>query len=286
MNAHAKMRDVRLNQEAWDLMDRQGPEAFRKRYGDEFVVGVTTGGYFGGLIQIHTTHREAKTNISASLRANGGLGAWSAAADFKSAVSKISSSYDCSIKTFQQGGTNLEPPGDIPSMGAKAMQFANSVGNTGVAYYAETLDYTALPLPQGKNPIDVQNQLDVLRQLAEYRSRLYDRLKSVQYVQDHRDQFDNPPDNATLNSIIAMLSERINAVYRVATRCFNDYAQCELLTDMSMPAMIDLPEQKLAPASGNASKRTDFKDLKIVEKVYNPSMERLLEQMVLKWPPR
>jgi hypothetical protein len=245
MNAHAKMRDVRLNDEAWTLMNRQGPEVFRKRYGDEFIVGVTTGGYFGGLIQIHTTHREDKTDISASVRASGGLGYWSAAGDFQSAVSKISSSYDCTTKTFQQGGANLEPPGDIPSMPTKAIQFANSVGDTGVAYYAETLDYTALPLPQGKNPIDVQNQLDVLRQLAEYRSRLYDRLKSVQYVQDHRNRFDDPPDDATLNRIITMLSERINAVYRTATRCFGDYTQCELITDMSMPEMIDLPEQKL-----------------------------------------
>src|SRR5262249_5824985 len=43
-------------------------------------------------------------------------------------------------------------------------------------------------------------------------------------------------------------SDRINAVYRAATSCFNDYTTCQLLLDMSMPPVINLPKQKKGEA--------------------------------------
>jgi hypothetical protein len=243
VKAHERMRDVKLSDDASDLMDEQGADAFRKRYGDAVVVGMTTGGRYFGLIQIHYQRQEDKTAISGAIRAGGGLGQWSASADFQTAVSKISSTYDVEIVEHQEGGADLTPARTVPDMSTKAVEFANSVRNgAAVPYLAELLDYEAIPLPQGKNPIDVQNQQDVLRQLADRRSALYTMLGSVEYVLEHQDQFDAPSVD-DLNETANRLNSSINEVYGAATSCFRDYHQCHLLIDMTIPAM-SLPKQK------------------------------------------
>jgi hypothetical protein len=248
--AQTRMRDVHLNKEAWDFLDQQGEEAFRKRYGDYFVVGISTGGTYYGLIQIHTTHAEDKQNIAADIKASGGLGQWSAAAAFKSAVDKISTNYTLDIYARQEGGTNLDAPVSVSDITTKAVAFAQTVvtgGDTAaVSFAVELLDYNALPLPDGKNPIDTANQADILRQLAEYRSTLYDMLGSVNYVLENQDQFIDPSID-DLNAQAHQLSADINEVYRAATACFRDYHACSLLTDMTIPK-VTLPARKAAPA--------------------------------------
>jgi hypothetical protein len=244
VKSHERMRDVQLNKDdAYDLMDKQGADAFRKRYGDAVVVGMTTGGRYFGLIQIHCLHQEDKAAISGAIRAAGGLGQWSASADFQTAVSKISSTFDLEISEHQEGGSDLTPARTVPDMSKKAVEFANSVrSGAAVPYLVELLDYEAIPLPQGKNAIDVQNQQDVLRQLADRRSALYTMLGNVEYVLEHQDQFD-APNVDDLNATATQLNALINEVYDAATSCFRDYQQCHLLTDMVIPS-ISLPKQK------------------------------------------
>jgi hypothetical protein len=241
--AHKRMRDVKLNDDASAYLSSRTNEEFRDRYGDFFVVGVTSGGCYFGLIQIHCEHAEDKTDISAAIRAGGGLGSWSASADFNSAVSKISTQYDMQVYEHQEGGDDLGQAKTVSDIASKAVGFGNSVqSGRQVPYLVELLDYGALPLPSGPNPLDLENQRQVLEQLASYRSNLYDLLGSIQYVLAHQQQFVSPDVNS-LNAAANGISADINNVYHAATTCFSDYKVCALLTTMDTPTVALPPTQ-------------------------------------------
>jgi hypothetical protein len=89
-NPARRLRDVKLTDEAWNLLEVKGAEEFRKRCGDEFLSGITTGGEYLAILQITTRSEEEKQEVSVSVRAKGVGGSWKAGADFKSSLEQIS----------------------------------------------------------------------------------------------------------------------------------------------------------------------------------------------------
>jgi hypothetical protein len=246
VNSHKKMTGLRLTTDAFDLLNVSGEDEFRRRYGDEFVVGATTGGSFFCLFQMHTHSEEEKTNLEVSLNVNGSAGSWSAAGDFKTAINTARAISQITVFAIQSGGNVVQhdTPDEIVNQALNFPDQVNASGDQSIAYFVEMLSYKSLPLPPGRNPIDIRGQKDVIPHLAKRYSVLLDLLNSVQYVVDHQNEFIFTPELTVevVTNQIEKLEEALDLVKGAASACYNDYHNCHFSVG-GQPPEIKLPER-------------------------------------------
>jgi hypothetical protein len=72
---------------------------------------------------------------------------------------------------------------------AKATSFAPEVRQSAIKFTAFRQDYKALDLPDGPNPVDIENARQVLQQYTPLRNELMQKLNEIQYIQIHPEQF-------------------------------------------------------------------------------------------------
>jgi hypothetical protein len=244
-NPTRRLRDVKLTNEASELLKGQGLEAFRKRCGDEFLSGITTGGEYLAILQANTSSDEEQKKLSISMNAKGAGGMWSASASFRSSLEQISQEHSLEVTSFQQGGDESEVPDKVEEIIKRAVNFPKQVeGDKAYACSAFFQDYKTLDLPQGMNPIDVEQQKNVIEKLAEYYLSYSDVLSSIEYVTKNFDQFDADA------FVLAVLSQKANDIRKImnmlrdsASNCFNDYRSCNLPENIVLP-VVDLPARK------------------------------------------
>ena len=265
-NPTRRMRNVKLTDEAWNLLEVKGTEKFRDRCGDEFLSGITTGGQYTAVLQITTRTEEEKTNVSVSIRAKGTGGTWKAGADFKLALDKISQEHEVEVTSFQQGGDTTTIPDTVEEIIERAVNFPGQVeGDKAFAYSAFFQEYSTLNLPDGMNPIDVEEQKRVIDKLGEYYNSYLDVLSSIEYVFKNSDQFvafDADALNQKANEIRGILNRLVES----ASNCFDNYKSCKLPDDLTVPVVV-LPARKSIEvinaidgaenASKNAAQYTD-----------------------------
>ena len=245
LNAHQKMVGLRLTQDAWDLMATRGPEEFRTKYGDEVAIGVTTGGRYFALFELETRNEADRQAIDVSISAQGTIGSWSAKGEFHNSIEKAKGMAKIHVYAIQEGGNTIQH--DNPdAIVAQALQFPDQVRAQAqaVPYLVEMLDYKSLPLPPAKNPIDIQNQQEILRRLAQRRSTLLDLLTSLEYVIDHQTEFIFTPE-LTVVSVKAQIDtvkKALDTIYQAASACFNDYRECKFSVEDSPPTIL-LPKR-------------------------------------------
>lgn len=242
-NPLRRMRDVKLTDETWKLLEIEGEEQFRERCGDEFLSGITTGGEYLAILQITTKTEEEKQNVSASVVAKGAGGNWKVGAAFQSALETISREHEVEITSFQQGGNTTAIPDTVEEIIERATNFPQQVeGDKAFAYSAFFQEYYTLQLPDGKNPIDVENQKSVIEKLAGYYLSYSDTLNSIEYVLKNSDQFVDF-DSEELNQKANEIRNTLNGLVQSASGCFNNYKSCKLPDDLSNPIVV-LPSRK------------------------------------------
>lgn len=238
------LRDVLLKEEARNLLARGQNEEFRQRCGDEFIVGVTTGGEFNAVIEVKTQSEEEKRQVSAKVRASGAT--YQVGADFAQAVNKLSEKNELSIFLLQRGGNETRVPITIDEMINRAVNFPSSVqGDNAYNFSALFQSYeTILNLPPTPNFIDVQHQKDVLEKLSSYRMKCLDTISDIEYILDNHDQFENF-DSTELTNRINETNKFLDNIKTSATACLNDYGVCKLpdnVIDMTSP----LPKRQVS----------------------------------------
>lgn len=246
-----RMRDVELNTQARQLLEAGNIEGFRRRCGDEFLVGLTTGGEFYGIYELQTRSADEQREAEFSIRGSGAIGMYSASgsAGFEDAMRKLSERFNMRFRMFSVGGT----PNSLPITAAELIEYARTFpqlvrGDGSKKYVATFLDYDTLDLPAGPNPIDVQNQKDIIDRLAIQRLQYLDVISSIEYVLGNPLQFELF-DSQSLNAKVNELRDAVNRIVQASSRCMNDFRQCELLTDLPDPA-VRLPERKDATCIG------------------------------------
>lgn len=163
-------------------------------------------------MKLKETERQGDSSaITTQLQAAGGLANWSSP-NFKNAMTQLSQRYATDLYVHQDGEDTSKPvAATIPDMIGDAANFSSTVTTQqSVSYMVETMDYHTVPLPPGRNPIDVHNQESVLNQLD-------------------------------LNDKASLISGYINQVYQAATTCFDDYHSCQLPTTGSPIAGMPIP---------------------------------------------
>jgi hypothetical protein len=223
-------------------------EDFRRRCGDQFLSGLTTGGEFLSIFEVKTRSNDEKESIEASLKASSAFGTWSASANFAASVHKVTEQSSVRVSSFQVGGVGetAVPPTEAEAIIQRATQLpiiVNGDGARGISASFKTYDVLELP------PVNAEmfrRQKEYLRNiwlLAEnYRKELSDR----QYILENPGQFDSPDLNQVRSQITA-IANQINGYQAKAVACMNDVAACEgfpeALTVDPMPRRLSTAEQ-------------------------------------------
>lgn len=243
------LRNPRLKQEAAQLYSRSVHE-FEKRYGDTFVSGLHTGGEFFGFISIKTRDTVTKNAIHGNLSASGAFGAWGAAFQTDLRSNKFVGVESKDIKVFIEmsgGGGRLEST--VEGMLELAKEFPNKVKATGESkgwpFQVDLTEYRFLDLPPAANAIDLERQRELLTYLGEQRSDALSKLKNCQYILANLDEFVaiTPEVIERLTAAQNKLNQTLDAIYRQASACFNDYHACFFAHSDFVPVYVDFPQR-------------------------------------------
>jgi hypothetical protein len=255
-NATQRLRDVRLSDSARKLLATGKPNEFRKMCGDEFVVGVTTGGEFIGMIKIESTSEQRKREITAKARASGLT--WKASAEFEHAVSSMAEHYNMSAVVFQKGGQTSIPV-EPAEMIQRAKEFPTLVaGEKSFPYSATFQPYDVLDLPE-VNLVDVQVQRETIDKLAKMSMAYRDMAENIEYILCSPEQFVEF-DRAELHARRNTFLEALNQIHDKASSCFANLGACTYPTNLpdlgTLPARKDAADRKIKVRDGLLIKGT------------------------------
>ena len=238
-----RMRDVKLSDDAARMISSGNTDGFRRRCGDEFVVGSVSGGELYGFCEIITQSEDEQRDASASIRGSGSLGTWSASAGFEDAVTKLSQKFQLQFRVFSQGGASTAP---LPNTAAELIEYARNfptmIRATPKRYVATFQEYDTLNLPAGPSLIDIASQKDTLQSLASLRLEYLDLISSIEYLLDNPEQFDSFV-SSTFNDKANLFRDAVNRITDRARDCVRDYNLCKLLTDLPDSTII-LPNRR------------------------------------------
>jgi hypothetical protein len=128
----------------------------------------------------------------------------------------------------------------------KAHDFPPTVAGSNAFPYAVSLaDYTELQLPNDKfNFLDIQNQRDVLAELARKRFEFLSRRNSISYARQQSEEFvggDDAAFDTKLANELSKITDAINSMERMASACLRDASQCSFpsfdISDFPLPAL-------------------------------------------------
>lgn len=228
-NGRKGMRTFALNDAARTLVGSPDfrPAEFHRKYGDEFVSAVTTGGEFFVLYEFKTTSATRRREVTAKLE--GVIGNFKGAADLAQTLTAVQGMSGFEAHLFVNGGTFVndeEGPG-LPQLDADALitfsrEFPATVAGDGEVVLAEeTTDYLAV---DGFPAVDVPYARNryALADLAE----LYDTARSyraaVAYARSQPDQFQLPGQTRQPEP-----DELVAGVENVLSTCDDDLADVE-----------------------------------------------------------
>lgn len=191
---------------------------FQDQFGDMFVRGMLTGGFFYGLVEVTTHDQTDKTSLSISLK--GSYAAFSASGEFSSDLKQSLSTRQTNVKCYAEGGALGTLPHTIPELMAAAQKFYETVDANPVPYTVLLDSYSILPLPAPPNYIDLQHQKDVLEQCATARDDDIQALNNVDYILANPAQFIGP-DAAALTVLRGKLQSDLDRIAAAASHALN-----------------------------------------------------------------
>ncbi|RYZ60394.1 MAG: hypothetical protein EOP07_01000, partial [Proteobacteria bacterium] len=174
--------DVSLKQDAVNLFNTQGAEAFRNACGDEFVRSFTSGGEFIAVLEIKTENEAHKKEIDASIK--GSYGVSSGGISFSQKLEEAISSNKTDLYIYQSGGSFEHASLSADALMTKAINYPASITiNNSRPIIAFTAPYkTLLNFPAGPSDLDIYVKEKVLNQLANDDLVLSDMLADVNYL--------------------------------------------------------------------------------------------------------
>lgn len=222
-----------LGQEARDLLAGEPVDlpGFHRRYGDEFVSAVTTGGELVVLYEFRTTSATHRRQVSAALE--GAIGGVKGQGDLAETFQRIQSTTRVHLELFVDGGHGTLPRLDAQEILEFSRTFPERLreGAGAVILREETTDYQAaegfpahLDLPYADN-----------RLLLDELAHLYDAITTHQaalaYMRRHPDQFEVPAGSpgvlahlTTPEAMLARLRTEVEAAARGLARAPYDDA--------------------------------------------------------------
>jgi hypothetical protein len=249
-NEFQQLANPKLSQSANALLAAGKTDRFYEEFGDSFILGITTGGAFYAVLEFTSESQADLHSISGALDV-GEYGLFSGQAEFSSAVQRFKGQTSLKVNSLQLGGMDTTQAVNVDDIIAKAAGFAPEVRQAAIKFTAFLQDYKALDLPDGPNPVDIENARLVLQNSTPLRNQLVQKLNEIEYIQIHPEQFVIPE-----NFDLVSLQNQVNAALREITCQFPDVAIPAILlplrkdgTPAPVVAQVQVPDLLSFPAS-------------------------------------
>ncbi len=226
-----------FSQDASDLLKAGNTDRFRQRFGDSYIEGIRKGGEYFAIYQLTSTDQSEKESLAVSVHAafNGVLASAQLNTAINSAVSSSKSHLEVQVHVFRQGAITTADL-SVEDIMATARQFPVAVsGDKAFPYAVQLQDYTALKNPNDNFTFyDIQQQQDVLADLAKKRFGFLTLRDNISYILKHSDAFANPDGSAVdrdaLSNTFDDVTSQINTMETEASACARDAGQCKFTT--------------------------------------------------------
>jgi hypothetical protein len=243
-NVFQSLDNPALSADAVELVVNNNPLRFRERFGDCFIDGVKTGGEYFAIYQIKGSDAMERESIAVKVHAafKGIIASAELNAQITSATEHSKSHLDVRCHVFRQG-TVGEADLNVEDIMATARKFPVEVsGDRSFPYAVSLQDYTQLKRPNDAfNYIEIQNQQDVLADLAKKRFDFLALRDDLSYILKHVEDFQNSDgsdvDRNLLQAEQAKVVEVINTMQREAAQCSRDASNCKF-TDFEVGSFI------------------------------------------------
>jgi hypothetical protein len=212
--------------DASDLLKAGNTVRFRERFGDSYIEGIRKGGEYFAIYQLTSTDQSERESLAVNVHAafNGVLASAQLNSAINSAVSSSKSHLEVQVHVFRQGTVSTADL-SVDDIMATARQFPVAVsGDKAFPYSVQLQDYTALKNPNDNFTFyDIQQQQDVLADLARKRFEFLTLRDNVSYILKHSDAFANPDGSAVDRDALSKTSDdvtsQINTMETEASAC-------------------------------------------------------------------
>ncbi|MFO7663451.1 MAG: hypothetical protein R6X18_12775 [Chloroflexota bacterium] len=212
---------------------------FQKLYGEEFLSGFITGGYYFGIIQIHSTSEAKQQEIAAAVAGSG----WGATGDASVAVrlQSVTESLEKEVVVYRDGGdSNQALPRTIDEMIEQIINFPGQVRQDAVPFSGIYQNYDqSIPFSPYKEEtgLDLALRRADLNELAHQFLRLKELRADVIFVSDHYHDYQRgagvifsfagetfahaplPQSAAELRKVASDISQQMQLVVQTAAAC-------------------------------------------------------------------
>jgi hypothetical protein len=222
-----------LSDDAKDLLQNDTQRArFRERFGDVFIAGLQKGGEYFATWEITSVDQSVRESIATLVEGsfNDLLASGHLDVDVKNAAASSSSHVEVRVHVFQAGSIDHTDQ-TMAEIMKKAHDFPPTVAGKNAFPYAVSLaDYRELQLPNDRfDFLDIENQRDVLAELARKRFEFLSRRNSISYARQQGEEFVGGGDagfDAALAGELAKITDAINQMEKLASACLRDAKQC------------------------------------------------------------
>jgi hypothetical protein len=232
-NAFNSLDEPELSPDANELVVAGNPDRFRQRFGDTFIAGVRSGGEYFAIYQLTSTSQSERESLAVQVHAafNGVVASASLNTAINSATEHSTSHLQVQVHVFRQG-TISEADLNLEDIMHTAKTFPVNVSAANAFPYTVQLqDYSRLRNPNDHfNYIDIQNQQDVLADLAQKRFAFLALRDDFAYILKHVEDFQNADGSAADRAAVVAeqrkVTDAINIMQGQASACSRDASKC------------------------------------------------------------
>jgi hypothetical protein len=233
-NATKTIDSPTFSPDASELLTNNNPDRFRQRFGDSFISGVLTGGEYFAIYQVTSSDQKEKEGMASKINTafKSPIAAANLGVEIKNETEKSKFHLEVICRVFRQGTistTDLNAEDIMKS----AKNFPVGVSEDKAFPYEVLLQsYDALKNPNDRFVyVDIQNQQDVLEDLAKKRFEFLALRDNLKYILKFSDDFtnadDTPVDRDKLIKDYNEVVDAINTMQREASACTRDANKCE-----------------------------------------------------------
>lgn len=242
--AFTRARNPRPVDDADQLVRDGRMEVFRKRYGDQFIRGVKSGGEFVAILSITSEEIETEQKLALSLKAglDGLVFGGSVSAEIDKDMRSLRERSQVRVSIYQRGGSGsqISYTASVEEVLERLRTFATSVEQNPRAYEVQTAPYETLRFSDEPNWFDLANAEQVLEDCMRLRVRLLTMRNDIEAVLLKPENFENPPDRGTLSRWNTDVTEQLNALNAHTSKVVNSVSSATFFA-------LELPEDLVIP---------------------------------------
>jgi|GEM_PF-7065193 len=228
----------KIKPEAIKLLNSRGVKAFRERYGNSYISGITTGGEYFAILEFQSKKQQNHREIQNDFRVNFPFSVSSGSVGFKhgSNTSRIEENYNIVIISYRSGGEGINSPLSLESVINEMDEFVRLSNQYNMPYKAHLSEYDALDIPyiNGNISGDINYQYEKIQNISSTILAYQDQYKELEkFLYNHRAKLDGTQ-KQEIDAKLFEISQEIDKLTKQAQKCIYQGSLEILNTEFSL----------------------------------------------------